>query len=304
MCDDRELLIELRTGKTRPVGKQPPILTSAQAPWRGIRLEHHRFSPFETNDACCLNNVVFLQLQTAITLEWKENGEFRSGRILPGHSTLAPAQTTFSVRSRDSGQCLSVSLDSKFLAWAACEFDGADGFELIPFHGLDDPLVHAICMAMKTEVENGVRGGRLYGESLGTALAVHLVQNYSGKGPRAREYRGGLAKYQLRRALDYIHEHLAEDITLESLASLAGISAYHFARMFKQSIGLAPHQYLVKCRVERAKELLVRSDAAIADIAAQLGFCDQSHLAFHFKRMYGATPKKFLREAITRKSLV
>ncbi|MBI4663291.1 MAG: helix-turn-helix transcriptional regulator [Verrucomicrobia bacterium] len=285
------------------MGTQAPVLASANAPWRGLWLEHHRYSPFEKTDVCCLNHVIFLHLQTPATMELKNGERFHETRILPGQLGIRPALSPFSIRCRDSGECLVVSLEQNFLACATCELGNGDSAELVFAHGIEDSFLQAVCLALKADVESGWQGGRLYGESLATALAVHLVKNHSARGAQVREFRGGLAKYQLRRALEYINEHLAEEISLKSLAAIADLSPFHFARMFKQSTGLAPHQYLLKCRVGRAKELLLDTNASIADVALRLGFCDQSHLSTHFKRSYGVTPRTFVRQIIGRKNV-
>lgn len=302
--DKRELIIELKTGKNRPAVARDPLLSSANTKWQGILLEHHRVLPFENKDVCTLNNIVVLHLAASLTLEWKEDGPFRQIRILPNQVTIVPAQMAHSARTSDSrGEFVLVSLEQRFLAYAASEHVDPDRLELMPVQGGNDALIEGICSALQAEAHAGAPGGRLYSDALGTALAAHLVQNYSVQQSGLKDVQGGLAKYQLRRAIDFIHDNLEKDISLNVLASAVGISPFHFARLFKQSTGLAPHQYLLRCRVERARRMLVGSDASIADIAVRLGFCDQSHLALHFKRVYGVTPKKFLREMSTRKIL-
>ena len=87
--------------------------------------------------------------------------------------------------------------------------------------------------------------------------------------------------------------HLDKQLTLESLARVAGLSVHHFARQFKQSAGVAPHQYLTQKRLERAQEMLARTDLPLSDIAYAAGFSDQSHLARHFRQMLGTTPWEF-----------
>ena len=101
-----------------------------------------------------------------------------------------------------------------------------------------------------------------------------------------------------------MHDRLAENLALSQVAAEAGLSVFHFARLFKQTTGLAPHQYLIQCRVERAKQMILASSTATAVIAQQVGFCDQSHLTVHFRRIYGVTPKQFRAQMGLRKESI
>ena len=82
-------------------------------------------------------------------------------------------------------------------------------------------------------------------------------------------------------------------LALRELAGIAGLSAYHFGRMFKRAVGAAPHQYVVERRVERAKAMLRTTDASLVDISLSTGFCGQSHFTSVFRRLAGATPTEF-----------
>ena len=97
--------------------------------------------------------------------------------------------------------------------------------------------------------------------------------------------RGGLPPRALRRVREYIEDHLEETISIEALAGIVGLSMYHFARAFKQSEGLTPHDYLVRCRVRRAQDLLASTDLPLSEIALASGFSDQSHCARRFRSM-------------------
>jgi transcriptional regulator of acetoin/glycerol metabolism/AraC-like DNA-binding protein len=105
--------------------------------------------------------------------------------------------------------------------------------------------------------------------------------------------RGGLPPGAMRRVREHVEAHLSESMDLAELAAIAGLSLYHFARAFKQSAGVAPHHYLVRRRVERAQEMLARSELPLSEIALATGFSDQSHLARHFRQMLGITPGQF-----------
>jgi transcriptional regulator of acetoin/glycerol metabolism len=105
--------------------------------------------------------------------------------------------------------------------------------------------------------------------------------------------RGGLSPGAMRRVREYVEIHLAESVDLAALAGIAGLSLYHFARAFKHSAGMTPHHYLVQERVDRAKEMLARSDLSLSEIALATGFSDQSHFARHFRQTLGVTPGQF-----------
>ncbi len=102
----------------------------------------------------------------------------------------------------------------------------------------------------------------------------------------------GLTHTQSQQAIDYIHTYLNRDLSLTELASVVNISPNHFASLFKQAMGISPHQYVIQQRVERAKLMLSKTDLAISDIAIQVGFSSQSHLTQQFKRVTGLTPKQ------------
>ncbi|MEH2072100.1 MAG: AraC family transcriptional regulator [Nostoc sp.] len=102
----------------------------------------------------------------------------------------------------------------------------------------------------------------------------------------------GLTHTQLQQVLDYIHTHLDRDLSLSEIAEIINISPTYFASLFKQAIGIPPHQYVIQQRVEQAKLMLLKTDLAIADIALQVGFSSQSHLTQQFKRLTGMTPKQ------------
>jgi len=105
----------------------------------------------------------------------------------------------------------------------------------------------------------------------------------------------GLSGMALRRVRSFMEANLGESLTLDDLAGAAGVSRFHFARLFRVSTGASPMNYLMKLRIVRAKLLLLRNDRSVCDVAAALGFCDQSHFSRTFRRMTGQTPREFVR---------
>jgi len=109
----------------------------------------------------------------------------------------------------------------------------------------------------------------------------------------APQIQGGLSRGALRRVGEYVEAHLSDTVDLATLAAVAGLSIHHFAREFKHSVGVTPHHYLVTKRVERARDMLARTDLSLSEVALAVGFADQSHLARHFRQMLGTTPGQF-----------
>jgi AraC-like DNA-binding protein len=105
--------------------------------------------------------------------------------------------------------------------------------------------------------------------------------------------RGGLPPVAMRRVREHIETHLGENVDLAALASIAGLSVFHFARAFKRTAGVTPHLYLLRRRIERAQEMLGRTELSLSEIALAAGFFDQSHLARHFRQVVGMTPREF-----------
>jgi transcriptional regulator of acetoin/glycerol metabolism/AraC-like DNA-binding protein len=128
--------------------------------------------------------------------------------------------------------------------------------------------------------------------ALHTRPRLNVFASLRQRAPAAQA-RGGLPPGAMRRVREYVDAHLGESMDLAELASIAGLSVFHFARQFKQSAGVTPHSYLVQRRVERAQDLLARTDLALSEIAVAAGFSDQSHLARHFRQMLGTTPREF-----------
>ena len=106
-------------------------------------------------------------------------------------------------------------------------------------------------------------------------------------------HRGGLPPRALRRVREFIEAHLEQTISIQALAAMVELSMCHFARAFKQSQGMTPHDYLVHCRVRRAQELLADTDLPLSEIAIAAGFADQSHCARRFRELVGLTPSRY-----------
>ncbi|HVR45607.1 MAG TPA: AraC family transcriptional regulator [Candidatus Binatia bacterium] len=153
-----------------------------------------------------------------------------------------------------------------------------------------DPRIEHIGWAVKAELEAEEPFGRLYGDSLGLALASHLLRAYV---PAATmNGNASLPQRRLARVFDYIRANIASDLSLGELASIAGVGSSRFKALFKQSVGMPVHQYVIRRRVEYATELLQGGHAPLADVALQAGFANQSHMARCMRQVLGITPAR------------
>lgn len=135
----------------------------------------------------------------------------------------------------------------------------------------------------------------LYTQSLATLTATHLVRSYNNRSTTTQVLRGGMGPSRERRVLAYIHENLNRSITLEELARVAEISPNYLISLFRQSLGVTPHKYVVTKRVERAYDLLRHKDLTLLDVAHTCGFVDQSQFTTVFRRYAGVTPGQYRR---------
>lgn len=159
-----------------------------------------------------------------------------------------------------------------------------------PGVSVDDPVVRHLLSALLPALTKPQEAHSLFLDHIVLAMTAHMASIYGGINPDAGMPRGGLAPWQERRAKDLMNASLSEEISLSRVASECGLSVRHFARAFRLSTGLPPHQWLLRHRVDRAKELLRTRALSLTDIAGFCGFADQSHFTRVFTASVGLSP--------------
>ena len=163
--------------------------------------------------------------------------------------------------------------------------------ELVPHLSVYDPLIMHMVLVLQAEIEAEGITGHLYTESLINALAVHLLKRLATCRPSVEARIGRLSKHKLRHTTEYIEAHLEEALSLTDIAAVAQMSPDHFARLFKHATGRTPHQYIIMCRIERAKRLLMETALPIIDISRQVGFTTKATSPRYFGNMCPQHPK-------------
>lgn len=297
MRGEQSLAIDVtRVDVRKHVLTKPPILSSHESGWEKLGLEYHVQPAYESPEHYSTNYVLVIRIRCQLELERWLGECHKSETSMPGDVAVIPPYVTHRAITVDESEFIALTLDSELVAKIANESLDSDVIEIIPHFSKPDPLIYQIGLALKRALESNNSVSRLYADSMATALSAHLLQHYSAPKHCLQNYRGGLPKHKLQRVTKYIIDHLAEDLLLGAMAQEVGMSRYHFARLFKQSTGLSPYQYVIHCRIERAKMLLLQSKLKISEVASIVGFADQSQFTRHFKRLLGVTPKELRRK--------
>ena len=270
-----------------------PTLSSARSFLRDVLLERHVHGPHSTGKHQHLSHFVCLHLSEPAPFVWQSQGKRGKKIIESGSIMLVSRGTEDSVDFPKPMKRILVNLEPGLLRQALPDDDTGRDVELQDQWGVQDLKVDYILRALAADIEAGAPSGRLFGESLLCALAVHLQHSYAVTPPRGAKLRNGLPRARLNRVIEYIEANLDREITLTALAETAGMSAHYFSELFKQSVHASPHQYVLRRRIEIAQQLLNDPAVTVFEASVRSGFTDQSHFTKIFRRVVGVTPTAY-----------
>jgi AraC family transcriptional regulator len=287
-----------RDGYIEPFLKLRPAISSAAIQWSGVALA--QFS----SQACVIPRHEhlehFLHVVRSGSCNYQVNtgGQTRKFIASPGTIFVIPRGTVDELSWSGSVSRVAVSIRQDLLLNQLEETAGARDIELIEQWNLRDRNILSLMLAMTTDLEEGSPAGRLYGESLASALAVYLLKRHTSRRHLTTTYGGGLPRHRLKRVLDYVGDNLAANLGLAELAAVAGMSPHYFAELFRQSTGRTPHQYVLSQRIDRAKQCLRNPRISIIDAGLDAGFQNPSHFARTFRRLVGTSPSEYKRDVL------
>jgi AraC family transcriptional regulator len=242
---------------------------------------------------------IVIHVGRSVEIECKRGGQNHRGVAIHGDIDIIPSYTPSKWILRETDRALIVRVDRNTLKHVAQE-SGVDpaNAPLLNRFQVRDAQIEQLAWALKAEMESDYESGRIYLESIGMALAARLLHRHSSaERLGANQSNGGLSGAKLRKLLAYIEDNLGSGLSLREVAAVSGLSISHCQRAFRQSVGVSIHRYVIRRRVERAESLLAQDNLSIADIALEVGFSHQSHLASHMRRLRGVTPARKRRMA-------
>lgn len=243
-------------------------------------------------------HVLCLHLGEPVPVSYRMDGHQRQGMRLHGQYCVVPAGASTRWVVSQPARSLLLRLTPSLLGETSQAMGlGSGGALLAPAIHVRDPQVERIGWMMQAEDHDAYPGGRLFADSLASALATRLLTLQSRRALVADTKSRALPGWRLRRVQDYVEAHLDEPLSLLELAAVAGYSASHFKALFKQATGVPVHRYVLERRVERARVLLLQGEQRIGDIALAAGFSHASHMARCLRRVLGTSPSQLMRDA-------
>jgi len=292
---------------TRPYKDKPAsprlYLSSVEAGWEGLVAQaFHEPMELEGWMTPATDDIALILFSGgALCMEQQRaNGSWKALYMHQEDLILRPGVgTSYEVRWKGLSpvptQTLHLHLSKDLLTRTAEEVADYDPshLSLVAHSGFQDPLLAQIGLTLWRELEQDSPAGKLYAQTSAQMLAVHLLRHYTSERKIIKEPSHGLTHQQMRRLIDCVQAHLGQDLSLEVLAQQVGFSPYHFTRLFHQTTGESPHQFVLRQRIEHAQRLLKETSVPLAQIALESGFANQSHLTRAFKRHLGLTPRAY-----------
>lgn len=285
-----------------PPGQQ--VQRSQGAAWNGVQMSVFSLTAeAEAFDMPAVNEpfIAWVVAGEAQTEEQEVGGTWVSSHITPGSLfvTMAGAPYTFRWKrlSAEPLEIVLVLLSMSIFDKAMRELYGekAQDSHFRNMSGIEDTKLLALLQCLRSELTEQTASA-LFVSSVAYAIAVHLARNYVDIGASQLPEGSALPSYKLRLVTLWMSEHLAESFSLAALAELAGMSEFHFNRLFKKATGMPPSQYQIKLRMETARRLLRETSGSVVAIANHVGYSNPSHFAQLFRKETGVSPSDYRRQ--------
>ena len=274
------------------------FLSSENANWEDILLLAYD-EPMEMDgwiDPVVPDIALMLMLRGTMLLETSKVYTAREGDWFLRPAGSVGGEIRWQSLSPEPMQTLHIQLNHKLFARIKDEI-GCGNLDLVGRAAFQDSLLSQVALHLFAEAQNPSPLSKLYAQSAAQMLASHLLRHYASDKTIIKLPEQGLNRRQIKQIKEFIEENLGEDLSLEALATQVNLSHYHFLRLFRQTTGQSPYQYILLRRLEHAKKLLQRTKLPLAQVALESGFAHQSHLNRVFKQHLGLTPRAYRQQS-------
>ena len=285
----------IRNERIVPLFPDRPVNTNICSPLSGLLLETHDLGAVEVPEHEHSSFCLHLQTSGSVEMEWWSEGRHGKESHRTGSIVLVTPGTRDRMRWDRRSRPVLISIDESYLVRAAQELGTKNRLAITNRWMFEDRQIQLLMTEFRREMEADWETGSLYHEHLAMSLSLALIRKYSQGTTISPIAKGGISGVRLQRVFDFIAANSRQDIALEDIAIVAGMSKFHFARLFRLRMGITPYRYLMNQRLERAKALMRLEARTMAEIADATGFTSSRHLSRAFRRYLGVSPSEWKR---------
>lgn len=294
MSADKSTIVDFNSPNISSPITLSPIISNVGKGWDNIGVGYYCLPANETPEISFLQHIIAVHVDKYLVKgERLIEGRVVKGTYTNGKIAIYPAYMIQRMNWDKEIEFINLSLEPKLLVNYVDECIDSNKIEILPQFAIEDAVIYSLGLALNKEIESDNNHSLLYAESAATMLAVHILRHYAVQKPIIKDFTGGIPRSQLKLVIEYIEDNLQRNLSLIELAKIVQMSPNYFVRLFKQSTGVTPYQYVLDCRINKAKELLKNRKLTLAEISQQLGFYDQSRFTNTFSKRMGITPKKY-----------
>jgi AraC family transcriptional regulator len=280
--------------KLIPLSPEPPVVSASSQLGEDAILERY-VTPHsaEYKEHKYPTHVLFLYEGTPSAVEWKSQGRRYNAQLQSGLLWILPRGLRLSAHFHGPHGGVVLSIGQRRFERQIYPLLRGGSLELAVRFNVRDSQLEYLLRGLLAIAQEGSQGDAMVGDLLVNAICIRLARHFSVSQADVPAPRGGLPAARLKRVIEFIDANLDKNIRLGTLADTADMSLYYFATLFRQSLGVSPHQYIIGRRVERAKQLLRHTNLSLLDVSLALGFEHQNNFARTFRRVMGLSPRTY-----------
>jgi AraC family transcriptional regulator len=289
--NDAFRIFSYREGSVQPMFDAVPI--GPLSPSSSLLVERRDFEPISWQSHLLEDQLLHFFMKPAVIGYSLKDASIVKIPVATGQVVFCPRKEWHNISWNERISVLSIRMPDSALMEAARERLTDRSLEFVPKQLVTDDRLTHLLFALDAERARGYSAGKLFVDSIETALANILLTSFNTFAPRSISGKGGMAPHVLRRVVEFMHTNIDKQIGLKDLAECAGLSLSHFSLQFRASTNRSPHQYMLRLRIERSKQLLRDSRLSVLDVGMEVGFRNQQHFATVFRNSVGVSPSVY-----------